>query len=167
MIQRKIICEFFRLYPWNSTEIQLDLEDDIIDAAFDKVATELIFTDTGRQFYDYLRGRHDALTPPTEDNCMPDPDKDPEAVTEWIRSEFEPKDLLQFFFTISLPGLMANLIYDDLSKDEEIPKDVLEASLNLLMDKTEFGQKVLDEFLELPGSEDILEKYIKNKNLED
>ena len=36
MIPRKVICEFFELYPWNSSEIQLDLDDDLIEAAFDK-----------------------------------------------------------------------------------------------------------------------------------
>ena len=84
------------MYPWNSSELQLDLDDDLIQAAFEKVATEMIFTETGRRFYDYLRGRHDAVTIPTEDNRMPDPDKDPGAVTEWVKSEFEPKDLIQF-----------------------------------------------------------------------
>ena len=168
MIPRKVICEFFELYPWNSSDIQLDLDDDLIEAAFDKVASELIFTDTGRRFYDYLRGRHDAVIDLTEDNRMPNPDKDPEAVTEWIKSEFEPKDLLQFFFTVSLPGITAQLIYDDLSgnSEEEVSQEIIDTSVKLLTDNTEFSRKVLDEFLDFPDSESLLEKYKINKNLE-
>lgn len=167
MIPRKVICEFFGMYPWNSAEIQLDLDDDLIEAAFEKVASELIFTETGRRFYDYLRGRHDAAVIPTKDNRMPDPDKDPEAVTEWVKSEFDPKDLIQFFFTTSLPGITAQLIYDDLSEntEEEVSQEVIDASVKLLTDNTEFSKKVMSEFQELPGSEAILEKY-KIENLE-
>jgi len=165
MIPRKVICEFFGMYPWNSSEIQLDLDDDLLQAAFEKVASDLIFTETGRRFYDYLRGRHDAVTIPTEDNRMPDPDKDPEAVTEWVRSEFDPKDLIQFFFTTSLPEITAQMIYDDLIGEEEVSQEIIEASVKLLIDDTEFSRKVMAKFLELPDSEAILEKY-KIKNLE-
>ena len=167
MIPRKVICEFFGMYPWNSSELQLDLDDDLIQAASEKVATEMIFTETGRRFYDYLRGRHDAVTIPTEDNRMPDPDKDPAGVTEWVKSEFDPKDLIQFFFTESLPGITAQLIYDDLSgnTEEEVSQEIIDTSVKLLTDNTEFSRKVMAEFLGLPDSETILEKY-KIENLE-
>jgi hypothetical protein len=166
MIPRKIICEFFELYPWNSTEIQLDFDDDFIQAAFDKVAEDLIFDEIGRRFYDYLRGHYDATVPLSESNRMPNPDKDPEAVTKWIKKEFEPKDLLQFFFVISLPGITAQLIYDTLSgkpEEEKILQEVTDIAKELLTSDTEFSKKVQEEFYEFPESDEIFEKI---KNLE-
>jgi hypothetical protein len=97
---------------------------------------------------------------------MPDPDKNPDEVTEWIKSEFEPKDLLQFFVTVSLPEITANLIYDDLLGEEEVSQEIIDTSMKLLTDETEFSRKVLKEFSNLPDSEIILEKYYKIKNLE-
>jgi hypothetical protein len=165
MMSRRVIDEFLELYPWNSTEIQLDLEDNIIKTVSDVVATKIIFSEVGRRFYDYLRGRYDEMTTPTKENRMPDPDKDPKAVTEWIKKELDPKGMLQFFFTVSLPEITARLIYNDLS-DESVHQEIVETSTKLLTDNTEFSKKIWSKFIEIPNSKAILEKYGINKNLE-
>ena len=62
---------------------------------------------------------------------------------------------------------VTQLIYDDLSgnTEEEISQEIIDTSVKLLTDNTEFSRKVMTEFLELPESEAILEKY-KIENLE-
>lgn len=167
MIPRKTICEFLRLYPWNSIDLKLDLEQELVEAIAEKVATETIFTDIGLRFYDYLRGRFDATEPVTEENRMPNPGTEPDKVTDWVRAEFDPKDLIQLFLSVNLPEITSNLIIDDLlapQDDPEVTEETRRASLKLLESDTEFGLKLWEAFTEDPRSDEVIEKYsIKRK----
>lgn len=116
MIQREVICSFLRLYPWNSTTLDIDLEVGVVEAVAEKVATETIFTPEGRRFYDYCRGRYDENLGniPEESQVMPDPDMDPEEITEWVRKNFDLEDLLQLYFTFKAPELLSEMWYEEL-----------------------------------------------------
>ena len=164
MIQREVICSFLGLYPWNSTTIDVDLEEDVVEAIAEKVATETVFTPEGRRFYDYCRGRHDeGVGELLEGLVLPDPETEPEKVTEWIRESFTPADLLQLFFTFKAPSLLADMFYEDILEYIDGVKEFDEDRVSELLWSIELdpnsktSRKVYEEITKKPRYQEILE----------
>ena len=159
---REVVLSFLGLYPENSTNIDLDIPPEIVKDAAEKVATETIFTEDGKRFYDYIRGRHDETLgdKPILPRITP---KNHEEISKFIRESFEDEDLLQLYFTFHIHSWIAELYYNELldildGKKSESTGKLMEV-YELLFDQNrpDFSQEVYEGLLEMPRFEEIFQ----------